>query len=343
LKTSFRQLTTTTKYGTEFGSDAMVAQGLAQTLCHSIFGGVDLCFDDLPGVIGTKDTYGGITALEALREVYDSDVLKPVLPYDPDAFISKRSRDAYTPERVAEIKRIVAKWTGTVEQKLEDLVWLATLLLVGCGKPGRKPRLDFFLMHQFNSTIFLPSLLAFLDEEDQHSLLNAHLATTFLVSLIRGRPRIDVDLAMSYTNMPKPSTFSLQASPEAVAPGEYNPWQFIIADVIHAPETHVTKCIRTLYHWARQYGTMPPGSVRGAFLSNSFVAVSESSAKEGVKGASVLVYPESHAGIAKLDGSLFVRAAGPVMSRLGWVTHGQKAGEWDRSGLGWNAAWDNED
>jgi hypothetical protein len=38
-----------------------------------------------------------------------------------------------------------------------------------------------------------------------------------------------------------------------------------------------------------------------------------------------------------------VRAAGAMMNTLGWSGHGQKEGDWDRSALGWDAAWESAD
>ena len=46
---------------------------------------------------------------------------------------------------------------------------------------------------------------------------------------------------------------------------------------------------------------------------------------------------------SEMDGTIFVRAAGIVMDSLGWVDYGQEARTWDRSALGWDAAWDNEE
>jgi hypothetical protein len=31
------------------------------------------------------------------------------------------------------------------------------------------------------------------------------------------------------------------------------------------------------------------------------------------------------------------------MDTLGWVSYGQQKGSWDRSALGWEAAWDSGD
>ena len=46
----------------------------------------------------------------------------------------------------------------------------------------------------------------------------------------------------------------------------------------------------------------------------------------------------------KLDGSAFVRAAGVLLDVMGWVGPGggEQEGNWDRSALGWDEAWEDE-
>ncbi|KAJ3736203.1 hypothetical protein DFJ43DRAFT_1221360, partial [Lentinula guzmanii] len=79
--------------------------------------------------------------------------------------------------------------------------------------------------------------------------------------------------------------------------------------------------MRTLFLATRDYGDTPPGSVIGAFKQYS-----ENVSKE-----------ETHPAVAKVDGSIFVRAAGMLMDYMGWTSYGQLEREdWDRSALGWD-------
>jgi hypothetical protein len=263
--------------------------------------------------------------------MYDSTTLKPVMPYDPNAFISARTADALKDGRPEEIRRICALWFSSactpdeIETKCEELVWVSTLLFAGTGKPGRKPRLDFFLMHILNSTLFLPSLLDLIpNPESKTKLLKAYLPTVMLTLLIRGRPRIDPELVMTYsvTPLPPPTYSKIELDPKTIGdpsdPETVNPWPAILSSVLHAPDAHTLKAIRVLCAAARKYGRTPAGQVVGAF------------GRDG---------KETHRGISKVDGSVFVRAAGVTMGTLGWVDHGQKAGQWDRSVLGWEDAW----
>ncbi len=259
--------------------------------------------------------------------------MAPVMPYDPNALLSKRTRDALEGgQRVREIIRLSNLWAvdpSDIDSKIEELLWAATLLLASTGKAGRKPRLDFFLMHILTASQFLPSLMkAIPTAKSKVATLRAMVPVILMYLVVRGRPRIDADLIMSYTSTPRPPT-SYVPQPNASAVGkpdneEYvNPWPAIIKSVVHAPEPHTLKAIRSLYYASQQYGTTPKGGAIGAFLPGT--------EEETLKG------------LANVDGTIFVRAAGVVMDSLGWVTYGQEAGSWDRSALGWDDAWKNGD
>jgi len=250
--------------------------------------------------------------------MYDSTIMKPVMPYDPDALLSKRRRDALTDGRPEEIRRLASLWrvdASSFDTNLQELITVATLLLVGTGKPGRAPRLDFFLMHVVTSSLFLPTFSRSLSPASMARLLRTYLAVMMMIMLVRGRPRIDCALAMGYSATPHAPDARAQAV-------EANPWPAIIDEVVHAPDAHTVKTIRTLNYAAQRWGETPPGGIPGALDA------------EG---------RETLAGISSVDGTLFVRTAGVVLNTLGWITHGQKEGKWDRSALGWDAAWDGPD
>lgn len=270
--------------------------------------------------------------------MYDSPVLKPVMPYDPDALVSKRSADAMKDGRPEEIRRLASKWTidasrGEAEfaARVEEIIWLATLLTVSTGKHGRKPRLDFFLMHTLTASLFLPTLVrALKNPASKVRLLRVFVPVLMYFMLLRGRPRIDPTLIMTYAEYPRPPTASApepHPAPDASSlgdprePNTTNPWPAIIESVIHSPDAHTVKAIRTLYYAAQRYGTTPRGGMIGAFDAHGI---------------------ETLVGAGDLDGTIFVRAAGVVMDTLGWVAKGQNEGSWDRSGLGWDAAWDGD-
>jgi hypothetical protein len=292
---------------------------LAQTAVHNPF----LPELVVPAIADNCAPLGAISLFEILRQVYDSEILHPVMPYDPDANIMERFAAASQGGRLAEIRRISAKWlpSGPISpevlaQKTQEMFWVATLLLAATSKRGRKRRLDFFLMHTLNASIFFPSILHTITRaQSRLKLLKAYLPVLLIIILIRGRPRIDPELIMTFSATPHPPTSPAVTSPMEPQALPSNPWTAIINSAFHAPDAHTVKAIRALFYAAKQYGLIKPGDVVGA--------------------------ERTHKGIEKLDGTVFIRAAGVVMDTMGWVDHGQPAGSWDTSALGWDEAWND--
>ena len=281
-----------------------------------------------------SDPAKSITLLELLRQVYESDVLKPPA-YDPDAFINARMKSALGNGAKEEIEKLCAQYyisdsitDADFDKKVEEIIWVATLLMAGTGRKGRKPRLDFFLMHLVTSSLFLRPISAALHKsEHKAALLRGYIPVFVMVTLIRGRPRIDPELLMSYSDVPRPPISSGEPlKPASMAIGSpledesYNPWPAIIEGVRYHADSHVLKTIRTLVYGAQRYGDTPAGEVVGTFRDEDR-------------------QEETHKGLAKVDGTIFVRAAGMVMNEMGWLGHGQESGDWDRSALGWDDAW----
>ncbi|TFK41533.1 hypothetical protein BDQ12DRAFT_599551 [Crucibulum laeve] len=321
-------------YGAEFGNDTMIATGLAQTAVHDA---VPISIFDLTEP--TDQASKGVSLLEVLRNLYDSEALTPPMPYDPDALFRVRRDATVAGERATEIRRICSLYDisglsdAEIDKKVEECITVSILLMCATGKEGRKPRLDFFLMHLVTSSLFLPSVIkAVSNPVYKVMLIRAFVTVLVLYTLARGRPRLNIDLLMSATEHPRPPINASQLhNPDKSAMGspledeEYNPWPAMLAGVLYHPDPHAIKVMRTFAFATQHYGTAPAGKLTGAFMSGD-------SSKE------------THPGTAKMDGTIFVRAAGMMMDYQGWVTYGQKAlGDWDRSALGWDAAWDNHD
>lgn len=276
------------------------------------------------------------TLLALLREVYESPELAPT-PYEPDALNSARLAKWMSSDsgRGAALRSIYAKWTFNLDggatqdadfaNKVEECMWQATLLLGATGKSGRKPRMDFFLMHFLTGSLFLRVVLdAVKNPLHKAQLLQAYARSVALFVILRGRPRIDPALAMSYSALPAPSTGPDEhVSVSTLGKlGGGSPWLAVLNNAGVHPEPHVIKSIRMLFYCAQRYGRTPAGAVIGAM---------DSAGKETHKGASAL------------DGTLFIRVAGVLTDGLGWVAHGEKEAFWDLSGLGWEEAWSKPD
>jgi len=175
-------------------------------------------------------------------------------------------------------------------------------------------------MHYLTGALFLPSVLQVVETTlAKAQLLHSYVRVAALILMLRGRPRIDIPLVMSYPMSPQPPGGTAAASTSALGtPDDSNAWLVVVRNALHHPEPHVAKAARTLYYAAQLYGHTPAGAFRGSF---------------DVSGA------ETYAGSA---GTVFIRAAGIMSQALGWVIAGEDGADWDRSGLGWVEAWGSD-
>ncbi|EMD35787.1 hypothetical protein CERSUDRAFT_115740 [Gelatoporia subvermispora B] len=210
-----------------------------------------------------------------------------------------------------------------VEKKIEELAWMNALLYGVGGWAGRsaaptgKFNADFFLMHLVTSSIFLPSLVAYLSPESTFLLLRTYLTVSLTWWVARGRPALPIkEFFTNTTAMPRqPGEPHNTPAQKALTPAEPapNPWLPIIQTTLVHPGEHLCKLQRALAHFAVLYGARPKGHF------SSFAEAGDPAARlEGVE---------------ELDGSLFVRAAGLTADRMGWMREGQEEGEWDRVGF----------
>nr|GAT48366.1 predicted protein [Mycena chlorophos] len=312
-------------FGIEFGQNKLVAAGLAMTAVTSPKQ-PNLVLDATTGLPEPKaEPVEGATLFQLLREVYDSEILHPIMPYDPNASLTKRfDALAADPTRAEELKRIYSQWSLSpnatpeeVDHKMAECLLQSTLLLFSSGKPDRTPRLDFFFMHLVTSSICLPSIMRVLTTvEAKNTVLQGYARVAAMWLILRGRPRIDAELIMRFPEVPTPpgptslgaDSLGFKSKDIAVA----NPWLAVIQNGLHHRDAHVVKTVRSLYYGANILPTLSSGKF----------------GLEHIKGGD------------KLDGSLWIRAAGVVSKEMGWVAFGEKAAEdWDRSALGWDDAW----
>lgn len=284
-----------------------------------------------------QSSEGAPSVLELLRELYDNDKLSPVMPYKRENTNYDNMREFMLTDKPKEAAALIAKYyvdesadDAEFEARVEECFWVSVLLTFATGREGRKPRLDFFLMHLVTSSIFFPSLFRVLpNPTHKASLLRGFFTNIVLLTILRGRPVIKPDLLLSYTDVPRPPVKISVPPPHPTSLGDpskdedYNPWPVMISAGLPYPDSHHPKVMRSLVYAAEHYGDVAAGEAIGTFVGSSKT--------------------ESHAGTSRMDGTIFVRAAGMLMDYMGWVTYGQppRGGDWDRSGLGWDEAWDD--
>lgn len=168
-------------------------------------------------------------------------------------------------------------------------------------------------MHLVTSSLFLSEVFAEVPHHSQAALLRSYFAVCLGWFIGRGRPQLDIAGFFSDPDTAHPSAPGPQptphegvnpspSAPEAVTPNGWNP---IIQSTLTHPDDHLPKLQRSLSEYAIHLGLTPAGTFKNTELKDAEL----------------------------IDGTLFIRAAGLTLSRLGWVREGQAPGAWDTTGF----------
>ncbi|KAF8217456.1 hypothetical protein K438DRAFT_2006594 [Mycena galopus ATCC 62051] len=278
-----------TGYGVEFGQDSFVANGLAQAALTTPESAVLLEPSGLPEIQS-----GPSESLSLLREVYDPPKLAP-FPYQKERINFEQFGiwAASKPDLGPTIRDIYSKRRFFSAQ----------------------PRMNFFVMHFLTGALPMRAVLDAVKQPlHKVQLLQIYARSAAFFVLLRGRPRINPTLAMSYPASPAPP--KVNGATETTGLG--SPWLALLNNAAVHTEAHVAKSIRMLFYCAQHYGNTPAGAVVGAVDANG---------------------KETHSGVAMLDGTLFIRVAGVLTDSLGWVAYGEDEQGWDFRGVGWDETW----
>ncbi|KAK1216779.1 hypothetical protein PQX77_020584 [Marasmius sp. AFHP31] len=302
-------------YGVEFGIPGVIAEGLALTAIHgtissriipaSLFTLTVNQDDKMTGIIPDEVPLPDQTSLHAFSLL--ARILKDDKPWTYTNFFEEFS---LVMERQNEtILRLTNQWSHfdaadkeAVDHKIEELVWMNTLLYAvsGYGTKGKVEgefNADFFTMHLITSLIFLPGLVSALSLRSGKMLLRTYFSVSLATWIARGKPTLDI------------GAFFSDSIPSFIAPGSSDPtmeessqWSSLIEYSISHPDDHFVKILRALSHCANKYG------------SKKNFDVTE------LRGTEMI------------DGTLFLRAALLTAKRM--VELGQSGKEecWDRPG-----------
>ena len=162
-------------------------------------------------------------------------------------------------------------------------------------------------MHLVTSSLTLTSYMAVLTSPMTKSLLlRVYFTRSLAYYISRGRPNLPVRSFFSspiLTDFPGPrpypseSVYPERTSPFALTP---NVWLQIIQSALVHPDDHLAKVQRTLAHYGRLYGNIPPGEFKDTELGGSEF----------------------------IDGTLFVRTAALTMEWMGRIREGEPARYW---------------
>jgi hypothetical protein len=144
------------------------------------------------------------------------------------------------------------------------------------------------------------------------TLLKAYLATCAGWYISRGNialPIKDFYNATSNQLTAPPAAPPPPSAPRKPLSARGGPWERIIMNGVAHPDEHLAKTVRSLSTFAARWGGRPTGYYAGG-------------GESGLEGRE------------ELDGTLFVRAAGLTLDRLGWAHEwGKSLGSWDIDGF----------
>ncbi|KAF7416276.1 hypothetical protein PC9H_002541 [Pleurotus ostreatus] len=305
-------------YGLEFGLPGMLVEGLAQAAIHQALWPAmtppSLWAEGSP--VKSSEYSSGQHIFDILADMaIDSNFARIVNP-DPESMaILYHTYFDHQVAVLAYAKRWVVDTASTadVQKKLEELVWLVTLIYgVGGWKRDAGFEADFFYMHLVTSSLFLSSYVNHLSTASLKKLLESYCTFALMWWVARGRPPLDI-AGFFATDIPTSSQMSavssdaltFDATTSTAAPP--NPWLPIINSTLIHPDNHIAKLQRALAHYSTLYGGRAAGQ--------------EDFARTKLAGAE------------KLDGSLFIRVAALSAEKLGRVAEGEKASDWYRDGF----------
>ncbi|KAF9267186.1 hypothetical protein L218DRAFT_955664 [Marasmius fiardii PR-910] len=156
-----------------------------------------------------------------------------------------------------------------VKRKVEELQWTNAVLYAvsglqegkdSNGKPDFKA--DFFRMHLVTSSLFLPSLIAFLSPASRHVLLRSYFGVCLVWWVARGKAPLDIKRFYESTVATSPNqSESVKPNKNALVPSvsHPNPWLEICNQAMNHPDDHLPKIQRALGHYSTLYGSRKPG------------------------------------------------------------------------------------
>lgn len=328
-------------HGLEFNMPGMVVEGLAQATIHR---DTSTCLIPAewwssgrePTAEGESAHKGETTAGHGTRKanqksqgLHSLTILARILN-DPEMGNFRRPPGMKLYESIMDshgdrIKAYVDQWdlSGDLEKRVEELIWLWTLVYAVCGyTPNEKFLAELFVAHAVTSSLFLAPWVAHISEHSARMLLQGYFAVTLAYYIGRGRAPMDIksfftDPSLLHPSIPGPQPIPSNGALSADKP-EYcitpNPWLSILQAALVHPDEHVPKLQRALKHFAELFEHVESGYFADTELE----------------------------GAEYIDGTLFIRAAVLSANRFGWLREGQPLRDFAQGDSGYmaNFVWD---
>ena len=183
-------------YGVEFNQPAIVAEALAQTAVHKNEVSVVM--------LGTESAASSSTGpspplIDTLRQVRATESIRDASCWGDGSWIE----DLPLTKAPKELWEIAAQWRVQPEELKEKTAEMINVNGFMCGAaqmPPKEYKLDFFLIHNLNCSIFFPSFLeqSWLSVENKCRLLEWKGRFDIISYAARGSPSLDESEILNY-------------------------------------------------------------------------------------------------------------------------------------------------
>jgi hypothetical protein len=184
-------------FGVEFNQPAIIAEGLAQSAVHQpevahFFRGIQAAersFTDKPSR----------PMIDLIREIEHNEAIRSAPCWGDGSWIDDNPLGK-APE---ELWKIAAQWKVSPEElefKTAEMINVCTFYTATAQRPDKQQKLDFFLIHDVNCSIFFSALLEkdWMSGEDKARLLEWKGRFDIVAYAARGSPRVLIDEVVDY-------------------------------------------------------------------------------------------------------------------------------------------------
>lgn len=184
-------------FGVEFQQPAVLAEALAQAVCHNKFFGDFLRSSERLAKASPTDQ--GASLLDLVREIREDPTL-----YDQDYWDGGDSlNDKILADAPDKLCQIAAKWRvdeKDLDEKTAEMFEANVYLMGAAQRPEKEVKLDFFFMHSVNASLFFTAFnkQTWLSLENKVRLLEWKGRMDLLTYASRLAPMLDGDEIVNY-------------------------------------------------------------------------------------------------------------------------------------------------
>jgi hypothetical protein len=184
-------------FGLEFNQPPIIAEGLAQSAVHQPE--VAYFFKGIQDAERLSGSGSSRPMIDLIREIEQNDTIRSAACWGDGSVIDDNPL-AKAPE---ELWKIAAQWRvppGDLALKTAEMINVCTFYTATAQLPDKQHKLDFFLIHNVNCSIFFSALLKkdWIRDEDKARLLEWKGRYDIVAYAARGSPHMHINEVVNY-------------------------------------------------------------------------------------------------------------------------------------------------